>query len=275
MVEYEDWGGSLDKLIVLRGGGDISSGIAHRLAMCGFRVMLLEIGWPTVIRRGAAFATAVFEGSTVIEGITAFHVKDCEEALDRLNSGQLAVLVDPEGKSIPRLKPFALVDCILAKRNLGTNLEMAPVVIGLGPGFEAPIDVHAVVETNRGHNLGRVLYRGAAQKDTGVPGEIMGYSSERIIRSPKDGVVSNALRIGDKVKAGDLICMVDHMPVFAPIDGVLRGMIYPGSKAYKGMKIGDVDPRGEVLYCTTISDKARSIAGGVLEALLYLSRQYK
>lgn len=254
--------------IIIRGAGDIASGVGHRLKRCGFKVIMLERDRPTVIRRTVSFASAVFTGKTEVEGIKGLLVKSIEEAEQMSNTNYIPLLIDPKGQSIGALKPDALVDCILAKKNLGTTLNMAPVVIGAGPGFCAGLDVHAVVETKRGHDLGKVIYSGSAAPDTKVPGSIEGFSFERLVRSPADGVVEVVRDIGHIVKIGDLICRVGEHEVKAAISGMVRGMIQNGELVYKGMKIGDIDPRGMEASCYTISDKARAVAGGVIEALL-------
>ncbi len=257
-------------LVVVRGGGDIASGTIHKLASCGFGVIVLEIPNPTVIRRTVSYAQAVFAGEMVLEGIRAIRIDSVEQALSEVRNGTIPVLIDPLGNAINSLKPGAVVDAIIAKRNIGTHKDMAPVVVGLGPGFTAPEDVHAVIETNRGHNLGRVIYQGRAEPDTGHPGMIGGYGEERIIRSPAAGIVRTIAEIGDSVKKDSVIAYVGDAPVFSPLDGVLRGLIHTGTRVGNRLKIGDVDPRNKTEYCTTISDKARAIAGGVLEAILRL-----
>lgn len=256
-------------MVVLRGAGDIASGIAYRLYRSGFRVLMLETEKPLVVRRKVAFAQAVYEGNAEIEGIKAVKiagVKDINWCFDR---EILPVLVDPECNVRSEIGTDIIVDAILAKKNLGTTIDMAPITIGVGPGFTAGKDVHAVVETNRGHNLGRVILEGTAEKDTGIPGNVCGCTYERVLRAPCSGIVSVKKEIGQSVKKGDIICMVDDLPVRAMIDGVVRGLI---NNIYvtEGMKIGDIDPRGIKENCFTISDKARAVAGGVLEAILYL-----
>ncbi len=265
----------MKKTIVIRGGGDIASGIAHRLKSSGFDVIILEVLKPTVIRRTVAFANAVFEGKMTVENITARLAGSLDEIKQIISSGQIPVVIDPEGETISRLKPRILVDSILAKKNTGTTKNMAPIVIAVGPGFTAGVDVHAVVESKRGHYLGSVIYSGRAFADTGIPGEIKGYSEQRIIRACDSGIMLNQRHIGELVLAGDVIGTINGNDVTAQINGVLRGLIQNGSDVYKGMKIGDVDPRGEVDYCSSISDKARAIAGGVLEAALSLESKMR
>lgn len=260
-------------LVVVRGAGDLASGVINRLAKCGFKVVATEREQPTVIRRTAAYASAVFEGAVRIEGVEAVKAADLEEAQAALSAGKVPVLIDSSGQAIRELRPDFVVDAIIAKKNLGTTMDMAPVVIGLGPGFTAGKDVHAVVETNRGHDLGRVILDGSAEPDTGKPGTVCGYSAERVVRAPADGVINTTAEIGDTVQSGQPVAYVDGVPVTVQISGVLRGLIHSGLYVTSGMKIGDVDPRGRREYCFSISDKARAIAGGVLEAMLYLQNR--
>lgn len=268
-------------LVIVRGGGDLASGTIYKLYQCGFRVLVLETPSPSAIRRNAAFAEAAYQGSQTVEDVTCFLAQNLEMAEAWLKEGKLPLLVDPEGESISKLRPVVVVDAILAKRNLGTNREMAPVTIALGPGFEAGRDVDAVIETMRGHSLGRVLYQGKAIADTGVPGKIAGYDKERVIHSPEAGVFRTVKKITDTVQQGEIIARIEvvsenlaekeSVPVTATIDGLLRGLIRDGYPVSKGFKIADIDPRtGEYENCFTISDKARCIAGGVLEAILHL-----
>ncbi len=256
-------------LVVVRGAGDLASGAIHRLHRAGFSVLATELPQPLALRRTVAFAEAVYTGSITIEGLTGVRVERCEEARTVLARGQVPVLIDPQGTLWPTLKPAALVDGTLAKRNVGIRLSDAQVVIALGPGFEAGVDAHAVIETNRGHNLGRVYLSGCAEANTGVPGEIGGYTAERLLRAPTDGPLIAQHAIGDTVSAGEVVATVADMPVTAAISGVLRGLVHEGLVVPKGMKIGDIDPRAKREHCFSISDKSRAIAGGVLEALLY------
>lgn len=260
-----------DNLIVVRGGGDIASGTIARLYNSGYRVVVLEIKEPTVIRSKVSFAQAMFDGSITIDGITAVRASNLKEINSILADEMIPVVDDPEGSYIKALKPAAVVDGILAKKNLGTSKDMAPVVIGLGPGFEAGYDVDAVIETNRGHNLGRVILQGKPEPNTGVPGVIGGHAAKRVVRSTAAGIVKPVKKIGDLVKEGDILAMIGDTEVRAQISGVLRGMIHEGMEVPEGFKIGDVDARGNVENCFTISDKARAVGGGTLEALLYLT----
>ena len=265
----------LSDLIIVRGGGDLATGTIHKLYRCGFPVLILETGAPSAIRRNVSFSEAVYTGEQTVEGVACTRAESLEHALALLRAHALPLLVDPEGACIAQLSPLAVVDAILAKRNLGTHRAMAPVTVALGPGFAAGKDVHAVVETKRGHHLGRVILSGSAAENTGVPGVIAGYGKERVIHSPADGVLRNVCAITDTVKKGDVIAVVEgdngSTPVYATLDGLLRGLIRDGYPVTKGFKIADIDPRTEEYNnCFTISDKARCIAGGVLEAILYL-----
>lgn len=256
--------------ILIKGAGDLATGVAHRLARCGFPIVMLEVPEPTVIRRTVAFAEAVYQTECTVEGITAKLAKSPGEAEAIITSGNVAVLIDPQWSSVSLLQPIAVIDAIIAKKNLGTSKSEAPVVIGLGPGFTAGVDVHAVVETQRGHDLGKVILSGAAAPNTGIPGEVGGYSIERLLRSPAEGIFRGVREIGDLVIIGDLVAMTGDTPIHAAIPGVLRGLLRNGLYVTRGFKVGDIDPRCTQDNCLTISDKARSVAGGVLEALLHL-----
>jgi len=249
--------------VLIRGGGDLATGVAWRLYRCGMQIIVLEIPSPLVIRRKVAFASAVFEGEVEVEGVKAKLADSPQWERDFI-----PVAIDPEGKYISSLHPQIIVDGIMAKRNLGTYKGMAELVIALGPGFTAGKDVDIVIETQRGHLLGRVIKTGSALPNTGIPCEIGGFSRERAIYSPISGVFKTVREIGDKVSQGDLVGMVEDTEIKAKINGVIRGLIYPGSRVAKDTKIADIDPRGESFYAFTISDKALAIAGGVLEAIL-------
>ncbi len=256
------------RLVVVRGAGDLATGVILRLVRAGFRVVALETAHPSAIRRTVSFSEAMYDGSARVEGLCALR---CDALPERWAPGDpVAVLEDPRGDLLTRLRPAALVDAIIAKRNLGTFLEMAPVVVALGPGFTAGVDAHAVVETNRGHDLGRVLLSGSAEANTGVPGLIAGHGSERVIHAPRAGRVEALCAIGDTVAAGDPVLAIGGEPVPSAIGGVVRGLIRPGFEARAGLKVADVDPRCVREHCFSVSDKARAIAGGVLEALLML-----
>ena len=260
-------------LIIVRGGGDLATGTIYKLKKSGFPVLILEAANPSAIRRNVAFCEAVYQGSQTVEDMTCHRANSPEEARELLQAGKLAVLVDPKGESIPILKPLAVVDGILAKKNLGTNREMAPITVALGPGFVAGRDVDAVIETKRGHHLGRVLWTGSAAPNTGIPGIIGGYGKERVIHCPAEGILRNVQKITDTVSGGEVIARVETkdgiVPVEATLDGILRGLIRDGYPVKVGFKMADIDPRlDELENCFTISDKARCIAGGVLEAIL-------
>jgi xanthine dehydrogenase accessory factor len=257
----------MKRIVIVKGGGDLATGIIHRLHRCGFTVVITEIAEPTVIRRSVAFANAVYTGEMVVEGVTAVAAKATEIAAC-LQAGKIPVVVDPDCQVRQQLKPWGLVDAILAKYNCGTTVNDAQVVVGVGPGFTAGQDVHCVVETMRGHDLGRVISVGDAHPNTGVPGDIGGYTLERLVKAPRAGKFRAVRSIGDVVRAGEVLAYVDDEPVTGMIDGVLRGLLYDGLTVNAGMKIGDIDPRAKVEHCWTISDKARAIGGGVLEALL-------
>ena len=262
-------------LIIVRGGGDLATGTIYKLYNCGFRVLVLETGNPSAIRRNVAFSEAVYNGTQTVEDLTCYLAETVDEAVSMLEEGKLTMLIDPKGDCIKELKPMAVVDGILAKKNLGTNREMAPITVALGPGFTAGEDVDAVIETMRGHSLGRVIYEGQAIKNTGIPGMVGGYTKERVIHSPAAGIMRNVSKITDTVKKGEVIAFIEteteRVPVEATIDGLLRGLIRDGYPVTKGFKIADIDPRlNEFENCFTISDKARCIAGGVVEAILHL-----
>lgn len=257
-------------LVGVRGAGDLASGTIHRLHRAGFAVVATELPQPLALRRTVAFAEAVYAGSIEIEGLTGTRAHTIDGARALLQAGQAPVLVDPDGALLRALQPTALIDATLAKYNVGMKLSDAQIVLALGPGFVAGVDAHAVIETNRGHNLGRVYYKGTAEADTSVPGEIGGYTAERLLRAPAEGVLRARHAIGDTVSAGEVVATVADAPVVAAISGVLRGLVHDGLVVPKGMKIGDIDPRARREHCYSISDKSRAIAGGALEALLYL-----
>ena len=258
-------------LAIVRGAGDLATGTISKLFRCGFRVAALEMPHPTVIRRTVSFAQAVFDTEVTVEEITAVLARTEDEIESAWDAGKIPIIPDQEGFWIKKLSPRIVVDAIIAKKNLGTCKDMAPVVIGLGPGFSAGEDVHAVIETNRGHNLGKVILDGPAAPNTGIPGNIAGHTSERVVRAPGKGTVKVLKDIGSIVSKGEIILKVGRTAVESPLDGVVRGMIAGGAEVTEGYKIADVDPRGDASYCRIISDKARAIAGGVLEAILQLS----
>lgn len=295
-------------LIICRGAGDLATGIIHRLHRAGHRVIALETDYPAAIRRQVSFCEAVYDGSAAVEGLTARLVPalaDAESDTETysgindtpaahiasekwdssaieavLEAGEVPLLIDPKGESVALLKPDVVVDAIIAKKNLGTTIDMAPLVIGVGPGFTAGQDVHLVIESMRGHNLARIITDGMAQPNTGVPGNIAGFTSERVIHAPAAGYIHDVRKIGDIVQKGDEIARIypdkesydnalsEYVHVNATITGIIRGLIREGYYFRKGFKIADIDPReSELTNCFTISDKARSIAGSVLEAV--------
>jgi len=256
-------------LMVIKGAGDLASGIAHRLYICGCVPVMTELPQPLAVRRTVAFAQAVYARRAEIEGVKAMLAENVEAVNSLRRKGIIPVIIDPRGKIIPALSPAVVVDAVMAKRNTGTELSDAPVVIGVGPGFFAGRDVHAVVETRQGHNLGRVIRSGEAEPDTKEPAPVEGYTHQRVLRSPGEGVFRACRDIGERVAAEDIVGYVDCQPVQAQISGVLRGLLNDHVKVTKGLKIGDVDPRAVVAYCYSISEKARAVAGGVLEAILH------
>jgi xanthine dehydrogenase accessory factor len=258
-------------LVVIKGAGDLASGIALRLRHARFDIAMTEVPRPTAVRRTVCFSQAVYAGSAQVEDLTAVLVKDAGEARDCFAQGRIAVFVDPLGEIAGTLAPDALVDAIMAKQNLGTVITAAPAVIGVGPGFTAGLDCHAVIETKRGHTLGRVLTQGSALPNTGVPGDIGGFTVERLLRSPAAGIFEGRAAIGDRLHPGDVAATVNGVPIRAEIEGILRGLLPSGIPVSKGMKAGDIDPRCEVSHCFSVSDKALAVAGGALEAILAFS----
>ncbi len=254
--------------IIIRGAGDLATGVALRLYRAGFRnLLLLEREHPLAVRRLVSFSEAVTLGAVCVEGIRAERITADEAAAPWRRDRVIPVLVDPEGKSIAGLGPDVVIDAILAKRNTGTRIDDAKLVIGLGPGFTAGKDVHCVIETMRGHGLGRVISSGAPLADTGVPGSIGGYTSERLLRAPEAGLFITSRDIGDRVRKGETVATVAGTPVIARISGVLRGLLRSDTPVDRGTKLGDIDPRGKTDFCRTASDKAMAIGGGVLEAI--------
>lgn len=261
-------------LVVIRGAGDLASGVALRLHRAGFPVIHTEIERPLAVRRTVAFAQAVFDGFCRVEEVTG---RRCEitDAAAVVAAGEVAVVVDPAGATLRRLQPPVVVDAIMAKRNTGTQCEDAPFVVALGPGFTAGVDCHAIIETERGHNLGRVIWQGSAAPDTGEPGELPGIGRRvsRVLRAPTAGRVIGRFAIGDHLAAGAELAVTrdpagDEHSIIAPFDGVLRGLIHASVDVHAGMKIGDLDPRADVTACFTVSDKSLAIGGGALEAIL-------
>jgi xanthine dehydrogenase accessory factor len=255
-------------LILIKGGGDLGTGVAWRLHKGGFPVAITELAQPLVVRRTVAFASAVYDGEIAVEGVTAWRAENRDDARRLLDDEMIPVLVDPECAARYELKPTVLIDAVMAKRNTGTKISDAPFVIALGPGFTPNLDCHCVIETQRGHNLGRVLWSSPAEPNTGVPGDIGGKSNERVLRAPAEGPLLGLKKIGEQVQSGEVIARVNGATVVAPFDGIVRGLVRDGLNVRAGMKIGDVDPRAKREHCFTISDKALAIGGGALEAVL-------
>ena len=261
-----------DQAVLILGGGEMASATAHRLNRCGFKVCITEIAKPLAVRRGVSFCTAVYTGQIVVEGVRGRLISDLSEVPPLWARGEIPVLVDSQAEIRKQMNPRVIVDARMAKRNLGTRASDAPFVVGLGPGLRPGVDVHCVIETNRGHNLGRIWADREADPDTGIPGTIGGYSTERVLKAPVNGVYVAEREIGDIVWKGERVARVGDEDIRVQIDGVLRGLLYSGLTVTKGLKVGDIDPRGDPTYCYTISDKARTISGSVLEAILNWQR---
>jgi len=256
-------------VIAIKGAGEMATGIACRLFKANFKqIFMVEIENPVAVRRGVSFCEAVHDGTVKVEGVTAKKVLNIDDVQGTWEKDCIPIIVDPNWNSIKTLAPHVVVDAIIAKKNLGTTRNEAPLVIGLGPGFEAGVDVDMVIETLRGHNLGKIIEKGCPAPNTGIPGNINGFTSERVLRAPCFGIFTAAVSIGSMVKKNDIIGHVGNQPVTAVIDGVLRGLIRDNTRVKNKLKIGDVDPRGNLEYFRTISEKARSVGGGVLEAIL-------
>lgn len=264
---------NIHHIIIIKGAGDLATGVAHKLFRSGFSVIMTEIKDPTCVRRNVSFANCIYEGECEVEGIRAKKANNYEEVLEIISQNSIPVIVDEECNIRDYVRPLALVDAILAKKNTGTNREDASVVIGLGPGLEAGTDVDVVIETNRGHNLGRLIFKGYAETDTGVPGEIGGYTLDRVLRAPTTGIIQGCKQLGEPVKKGEVIALIGEVEVRATIDGIIKGLIHDQMEVEKGMKIGDIDPRINIKTVNTISEKARCIAGGVLEAVMIYTKE--
>lgn len=263
-----------ETIVAVRGGGDLATGVIQKLVHAGFKVVVLETAKPLAIRRTVSLCTAIFQGKQKVEDIEAILISSIEECDLSWEKNQIPIMVDPTGESLIALQPIVLIDAILAKKNLGTCKTMAPITIALGPGFSAPEDVDVVIETMRGHYLGRLYVDGSAIPNTGIPGEIGGKSAERVIHSPASGNVQHVKKIGDVVKKGEVLFYIGQVAVQSPLDGVLRGLISDEVECQTGLKCGDVDPRPvEQVDCYTISDKARALGGAVLESVLWMGRE--
>ena len=254
--------------VLIWGGGDLASGVALRLHRVGLRLLVVENSQPMTVRRSVAFAQAVFDGEVLIEGVTGKLINNPREMQDLWEQGIIPVLVDPELSLLDAHQPLVLVDARMRKKYSALSLETAELIVGLGPGFVAGENCHAAVETNRGHYLGRVYWKGSPQADTGIPGRVLSYAAERVLYAPADGEVRTKVNIGVLVNEGDPILVVDTQVVLAPFSGVVRGLIHDGVHVQKGTKVGDIDPRPDVSRCWFVSEKSLAIGGGVLEALL-------
>lgn len=263
------------RTILVRGAGDLATGVIIKLHNAGYNVIATEVGTPTVIRSTVSFAEAMFSGSAVVEGVEAVRISEPAERFAVFDEGKVPVIEDPGLRTLSEISPLIVVDAILAKRNLGTSRELAPYVIALGPGFTAGVDCDVVIETNRGHELGRIITSGTAAVNTGVPGIIAGHGAERVVRAPAEGIWRAVHRIGDVVEQGETIAYAGDVPVPATITGLIRGMLHDGITVTPGFKCGDIDPRGAGVDYTHVSDKARCIAGAVLEACDAFAASYK
>lgn len=268
-----------DIAVIVKGGGDLGSGVIHRLFQYGFPVIVIDIGKPTAVRRKVSFCEAIYTGKTIVEGVIAERISSIQNITKRLKEHNIVpVVIDSNGKGsiIIELKhnlqqvfsKIVLIDATIAKYNLGTNITNADLVIALGPGFEAGVDAHRVIETNRGPNLGQVIKHGYAQADTTIPAPVLGYTEARVIRAPCSGKFIAKIALGEMIYAGELIGEIDGYPLFAKISGIMRGLMRDGITVQSGMKLGDIDPRGDKVDISIISDKARTVAGGVLKAIL-------
>ncbi|WP_457553501.1 selenium-dependent molybdenum cofactor biosynthesis protein YqeB [Desulfobacula sp.] len=256
-------------IIAIKGAGEMATGVAWRLFQSNFKnIFMMDIPNPMAVRRKVNFCEAIHDGQIIVEGVLAQKSLQLDDIRTIWKNNEIPVLVDPEWNAIKKIHPHVVIDAIIAKKNLGTNLNEAPLVIGLGPGFEAGENVHMVIETNRGHNLGRVMLKGCPEPDTGIPGNMAGYTYERVLRAPCKGIFHSDLDIGAIVKKGQIVGHVDTTPVKTQIDGVVRGQIRNNTMVKNRLKIGDIDPRGNIDYCSMISEKARAIGGSVLEAIL-------
>jgi xanthine dehydrogenase accessory factor len=259
-------------ITLIRGGGDLASGVALRLYRAGLRLIITELPQPLVVRRYVSFAEAVYASRWQVEGVTAILASDLQQAFEIISAGHIPVLVDPDAGRLAELHalqaPLVLIDARMTKLPLETSLSAASLVIGLGPGCVAGLNCHAVIETNRGHQLGRVIWQGATESDTGVPDIVLNQGGSRVLRAPGQGYIQTCVQIGDHVASGQVIAEIDGISVIAPFAGVVRGLIHPGLPVWAGLKIGDVDPRDDPRFCYLVSDKALAVGGGVLEAIL-------
>jgi xanthine dehydrogenase accessory factor len=275
-----------NRIVLIRGAGEQATGVAWALHKAGFRVVMSEISKPLMVRWPVCFGSAVEEGTWRVEEVEAIRIETPFECQKVWENGKIPILIDPELEFLTQIRPDVLVDAIMAKRNLGTQSVMAPLTIGLGPGFSAGEDVHLVAETNRGHNLGRLIYSGGAEPNTGIPGDTLGYTRERVVYASESGIFAAKREIGETIKTGELLGEIIYsepkevieesksLPVYATLDGVLRGLLRSGTFIKKGVKIGDIDPRYKEEYCWTISEKARMLGSSVLLGILEWQRMH-
>ena len=255
-------------LTLIRGGGDLASGVAYRLHRAGIQVVITEIPQPLMVRRLVSFGEAVYSGQIAVEGITACKAATSQEAETILAGGDIAVIVDPEAEIRHSLQPDVIIDGRMTKIAPDLALNAASLMIGLGPGCVAGVNCHVAIETNRGHFLGRTIWSGSPQTDTGIPGEVNSRRSSRVLRAERSGELQVLVQIGELVQEGQLLARVADQEIRAPFQGILRGIAHPGIQTRPGLKIGDVDPRLDPAYATLISEKSLAIGGGVLEAIL-------
>jgi len=253
---------------LIKGGGEVATGVAHRLFRAHFKVCLTETPNPQAVSRGVSFSEAVYDGEKEVEGVVAKLVKSASEILTVWGEDKLPIIVDPETAIKDTLHPSILVDAIMAKRNTGTRLTDADLVIGLGPGFQAGRDAHLVVETNNSERLGEVIFAGEAEKNTGIPIAIDGLTSERVLHSSSDGLFVTKREIGERVAAGEVIASVGRQELKAPIGGVVRALLRSGIQVKEGTKLAEIDQVASKEICYSIRARVRAIAGGVLEAIL-------
>ncbi len=260
--------GRLKPVVLIKGAGEMATGVAHSLFRSGLLVCMTEIAKPLAVRRGVCFSEAIYDGEKTVEGIKAVRAREKVDIYAAWDDNSIPILIDPQCRILEELKPDVLIDAIMAKKNSGTQIGDAGLVIGLGPGFRAGGDVHFAVETNRGPRLGRIIERGGTEPDTGVPADVEGYTQERVLRATATGKFVGRKNMGDRVQKGDIVAELGGVPVRAEIAGVLRGILRDRDIVEMGVKVGDVDPRGNVQDCFAISDKARAIGEGVLKAIL-------
>ncbi len=265
---------SMNKRIVMRGGGDLATAVAQKLLRSGFEVIICELDAPKTVRRTVALSNAIYEGTFAVEDVKGIYTHSLKLAEQVLKDRDIPILTLPEDAIMAYFKPFAFVDATLSKRKVNYDINYVPIVIGLGPNINAGKEAHIVIETARGHDLGRLIVNGEAKVNTHIPGDIGGYTHERVMHAPCSGKLMGLRKIGDSVSKGEIIATVDGQPVVAKISGVIRGMIHEAVPITEGLKLGDIDPRNDPQYCYTISDKGRNIAGGVLEAILILMQNF-